>query len=376
MRATYVNIYLGNLKNNILQIRKNIPEKTKICIPVKADAYGHGAVNISKTAVECGVDYLAVATVAEGIELRNEGITNTPILILSIPQPSEITEVLQYNLIPVVQDEEFIFLLESLAQKNKKNVPVHLKIDTGMGRIGCLPEEAIDLAKKIALSKWLKLDGIFSHLPVPDSTDIQDRNFTANQIKIFKDTVGKIKLSGIEPGICHISSSAAVLYYPEFSMDMVRPGLAIYGYYPNNKNDDISLLPVMELCSTIVAIRHMKKGQTVSYGRTWEAPCDCDIGVLPIGYGDGLLRVYGKNLQVSINGKKYPVCGRICMDQCMVFLGNNGNSVSRWDKTVIFGPKSFGAFQDASDIAAAADTIPYEITCGINKRVPRIYING
>ncbi len=381
MRATYTNIYLSNIKNNIQEIKKISPSKTKICIPVKADAYGHGAVNVSKIAMECGVDYLAVATVPEAIELRQADI-NLPIIVLSVPNPSEINEIFSFNLIPVVQDEEFLNLLGVFALEKNQNISIQLKIDTGMGRIGCLPEDVLNLVKKINSSKCIKLDGMFTHLPVPDSILSEDIEYTKKQIQLFNDIVLQVKEAGFNPGICHMASSGGVLNYPEATFDMVRPGLAIYGYYPGDINFEylqkqdinVSLLPAMELCSKIVAIRNIKKGQSVSYGRTWVAPYDCEIGVLPIGYGDGLLRNYGKNLQVSINGKNYPICGRVCMDQCMVFLGKD-SGVSRWDKAIIFGPKDKGAILDASDIACYAQTIPYEITCGINKRVPRVYIN-
>ena len=379
MRATYANIYLDNIKHNIEEIRKIIPSTTKMCVPVKADAYGHGAVNVSKIAIDCGVDYLAVAAVSEAIELRNAGI-NIPIIVLSIPNPSEINDFFTFNLIPVVQDEEFLDLLESICSQINTEISIQLKIDTGMGRIGCHPEDVMKLIKKIYSSKWIKLDGIFSHLPVSDSVLPEDIEYTNNQIDLFKNIISQVKEAGFNPGICHISNSGGVLNYPEAMLDMVRPGLAIYGYYPGDisydylteNNIEVSLLPAMELCSNIVAIRKMKKGQSISYGRTWYAPYDCEIGVLPIGYGDGLLRNYGKNLQVSINGKNYPICGRICMDQCMVFLGTD-SGISRWDKAVIFGPKNREAVLDASDIANYAETIPYEITCGINKRVPRVF---
>lgn len=381
MRATFANIYLDNIRHNISEIRRLIPSGTMICVPVKADAYGHGAVPVARVAVECGAEYLAVATVAEGAALRSAGIA-VPVLVLSLPHPSELAEVVEQGLVPAVQDEEFIRLLGSEAEARRRTISVHLKVDTGMGRIGCVPGEAVRLADMVASSRWLSLGGMFTHLPVPDSASPDDEAFTAGQLSLFGDVVSAVRAAGISPGICHAASSAAVLRYPEASLDMVRPGLAVYGYYPGDVDASfldgirrpVLLKPAMELRTTVVAVRRVRKGQSVSYGRTWIAPEDCDIGVLPLGYADGLLRHYGGHVKVTINGRAFPLCGRICMDQCMVCLGN-GSGVSRWDEAVVFGPRELGSAQDASGIACAAGTIPYEITCGVNRRVPRVYKN-
>lgn len=382
MRATFANIYLDNLRHNILEIKKIIPKATKICIPVKADAYGHGAEAISKESLKCGVDYFAVAAVAEGVQLRQANIS-IPILVLSLPNPSEFDEIIDNNLTPVIFDSQLIEMFATTAQKHNKVVSVHLKVDTGMGRIGCKIEDALSLAKEISNNKWLSLAGIFTHFPVADSLDEKDKEYTLTQIKSFNNLIQQIKAEGINPGICHCSNSAGIFCYPEACFDMVRPGLITYGYYPgditaeylNSIGKKVELKPVMELRSRIVAINHMEKGKSVSYGREWIATEDSYIGVLPLGYADGLLRNYGKNLLVAIEGKGYPICGRICMDQCMVYLGNTC-SIERWHEVIVFGPKEKGALQDASDIATRANTIPYEVTCGIDKRVPRIYIGG
>ena len=196
--------------------------------------------------------------------------------------------------------------------------------------------------------------------------------------------VNTIRQLGIEPGLCHAANSSAVFEYPESHFDMVRPGLVIYGYYPGDITESylnggsskvkspVHLKPLMDVRSSIVAIKQVKKGESISYGRQWVAQEDCQVGVIPAGYGDGLLRRYGDNLEVTINGKLYPVCGRICMDQCMIYLGVD-SKVSRWDEVIIFGPAEHGALQSAQDIASKAGTISYEITCGIAQRVPRVY---
>jgi len=353
----------------------------KLCIPVKADAYGHGAVPVAHTAVDCGADYLAVAAVSEGVELRKAGIT-LPILVLSLPQPSEFTEIIERHLTPSLCDSELIKMLNVTATAMGRRVPIHLKVDTGMGRIGCSPKEAPDLAKLIFQSQGVSLEGVFTHFAVSDSLLPEDVAYTKRQIETFQRVIQSIRDLGIEPGICHAANSAAVFQYPEAHFDMVRPGLVIYGYYPgditeeylNGKNpqEPVHLKPLMDVRSSIVAIKQVKRGESISYGRQWVAQEDCHVGVIPAGYGDGLLRRYGENLQVTINGRLYPVCGRICMDQCMIYLGVD-SPVSRWDEVIVFGPREHGALQSAQDIADKAGTISYEITCGIDQRVPRVY---
>ena len=381
MRATFANIYMGNLRNNIEQVQGKLSPGVKLCIPVKADAYGHGAVPVAHTAVDCGADYLAVAAVSEGVELRKAGIT-LPILVLSLPQPSEFTEIIERQLTPSLCDSELIKMLNVTATAMGRRVPIHLKVDTGMGRIGCSPKEAPDLAKLIFQSQGVSLEGVFTHFAVSDSLLPEDVAYTKRQIETFQRVIQSIRDLGIEPGICHAANSAAVFQYPEAHFDMVRPGLVIYGYYPgditeeylNSKNPQapVHLKPLMDVRSSIVAIKQVKRGESISYGRQWVAQEDCHVGVIPAGYGDGLLRRYGENLQVTINGRLYPVCGRICMDQCMIYLGVD-SPVSRWDEVIVFGPREHGALQSAQDIADKAGTISYEITCGIDQRVPRVY---
>ena len=385
MRATFANIYMGNLRSNIEQIRRRLAPGVRLCIPVKADAYGHGAVPVAHTAVECGADYLAVAAVSEGVELRKAGIT-IPILVLSLPKPSEFTEIIERHLTPSLCDSELIRMLNVTATAMGRKVPIHLKVDTGMGRIGCTAAEAPELARLIAQSQGVYLDGVFTHFAVSDSLLPDDVAYTRRQIGTFQQVIDSIRRLDIDPGICHAANSAAVFQYPEAHFDMVRPGLVVYGYYPGDITEEylngvvggkdapsaVHLQPLMDVRSSIVAVKQVRRGESISYGRQWVAQEDCQVGVIPAGYGDGLLRRYGENLQVTINGRLYPVVGRICMDQCMIDLGTD-SSVSRWDEVIIFGPQEHGALQSAQDIADKAGTISYEITCGIAQRVPRVY---
>lgn len=370
MRATKAVIHLENLRHNILEIKKIVSPGVRLCVPVKADGYGHGAAKVAVAAIRAGASFLAVASIQEGIDLRNAGIV-APILSLSLPTPEEIPGIIANSITPLVFDSEFISDLGIAAKKMNRVIPVHLKIDTGMGRIGCFPEDSVKIAKLVSNESHLFLEGVCTHLAVSDSLDKDDIEFTRLQIKRFEDSVKNIREAGINPGIVHCSASGGVLQYPEAHFDMVRPGILIYGYSPSKElNAKINLKPVMELVTKVVSIRKVPAGTSISYGRKWIAGEDTFIGTLPVGYADGLLRKLSPGLCVLIKGKKYPVVGRICMDQCMINLGNSGE-VQRWDDAVIFGPDPMG--NSAENLAELLDTIPYEVTCGINKRVPRIY---
>ena len=371
MRATQAHINLDNLHENINTIKKYVKQGTKLCCAVKADGYGHGAVRVSVAALKAGASFLAVASISEGIELREAGIV-APILSLSLPLKDEIPSLIVHSITPLVFDTEFIDQLNDVAISMHRKIPVHLKIDTGMGRVGCSKEEASTLAKKIAVSEGRYLEGVGTHLACADSLIEDDIAYTKKQINNFSYAVNQIKKEGINPGILHCSNSGAIFLHPEAHFDMVRPGIVIYGYSSCAKEMGIDLKPVMEFSSQIVAIKHFKKGDSVSYDRTWVANEDCDIGVIPAGYADGLLRRLSPGLEVSINGKMYPIVGRICMDQCMVYLGKKYD-VKRWDKVIFFGPEK--NCNTAEDLANSIETISYEILCGVNKRVPRIYID-
>ncbi len=264
----------------------------------------------------------------------------------------------------------------------EEKYPVFLAVDTGMGRIGCLPEEAETFAKEINSSSSLKLAGMITHFAVSDGISEAAVEYTKKQFEQFKYAIEKVQKAGINPGIRTCSASAAGIAIPEYQLDMVRPGIILYGYYADevtksyleSKNISLDLKPVMQFETKVAAIRHFVPGRSISYGRTWICKKETDIAVLPVGYADGLLRRNSPGLKVSINGKAYPIVGRICMDQCMVDLGNGNKEVKRWDKAIIFGPKDKGALFDADDIAKATGTISYEIMTSVSSRVERIIL--
>ncbi|MDR2900004.1 MAG: alanine racemase [Treponema sp.] len=371
MRATKAIIHLDCLKANIESIRRKIGPRVRICVPIKADAYGHGATRVAVAAIRAGAACLAVASVQEGIELRESGIV-APILLLSLPLLEELPAVVEHHLTLMVSDADIAEALDIEAQRQCEIADVHIKIDTGMGRIGCNPCEAAELATFISTCDSLRYTGTASHFSAADSVNPDDIAYTKHQISIFKDAVEKIKAAGIDPGIIHIANSGAVILHEDSYFDMVRPGLLIYGYPPiESMANTVPVKPVMEIVTNIVFTKQVKKGDYVSYGRTWQAREDTVLATLPIGYADGLPRALSSHFSVCINGTRYPLVGRICMDQCMVDLGLNP-PVSRWDQVTVFGGED--ASFDAADIAKKLETIPYEITCNINKRVPRVYL--
>lgn len=384
MRLTYAKINLKNLKNNIKNFSSLLKPETKICAAVKADAYGNGAVRCAKAALEAGASFLAIAAVSEGIELRNAGI-KAPLLMLSLSNPEEFEDLVKYEITPLVFDVEFINALDSfITEKNlcKEKFSVHLAIDTGMGRIGCLSNEAAEIAKAIVSSKNLTLGGMCTHFAVADSLKPEDIKYTEDQYNDFMKAVKNVEDAGINPGIRHCANSPALVNHPEWQLDMVRPGIIVYGYYCDEvtkkyleeKNTPVELKPVMTLISGVCAIRHFEKGKSISYGHTWTAEKETDIAVIPVGYGDGFLRRFNDVVKPVINGREYSICGRICMDQLMIDIGKNNDDVKRWDKVILFGDKDEGAKVDAQYIADKTGTIPYEIMTGITKRVERVYV--
>jgi alanine racemase len=370
MRATRAIVHLDSFLGNFKAIQEKIGQNRQICVPVKADAYGHGAAEISRVSLAIGASCLGVADVQEGAALRvSVPDVSVPILLFSQPLPSEIPEIIKHVLTPLVSDGEFIAMLGKTAAEVKIRLPVHLKIDTGMRRMGCAPAEAPSLAKQISACPSLTYAGTATHLAVSDSSVPEDIAYTKQQIAGFKETLEQIRAESVDPGIVHAANSGAVALHPEAWFDMVRPGIILYGYnLAGTPSPEVK--PVMELRSNVALIKRVKKGETVSYGRAWTADRDTHIAVLPVGYADGLPRLASNKWQAVINGKTYPLVGRICMDQCMADLGPGaGTDVRRWDEASIFG----GPAPDARILAERIGTIPYEITCNINKRVPRVY---
>ncbi|RPJ09406.1 MAG: alanine racemase [Spirochaetaceae bacterium] len=371
MRATRAIIRLDNLRHNI-QIVKELVSRTgkeiKISMAVKADAYGHGAIKIAHVALEEGVYSLGVATVDEGMELREAGI-KAPILLLGFPLPEEIAQIVSADMTPYVADLELTRLFEKEALKQGKRLPVHLKIDTGMGRIGCQPSSVPQIAAAIAVSHNLAIEGLATHFPLSDTTDPA---FTLAQAEMIKSILSDLAKANLRPPIVSAANSGAIIAMPETYFNMVRPGIMLYGYYPSKEQGrSLALKPVMELVTRINFLKKVKKGTPLSYGHTWTADQDTWIATLPAGYGDGYSRLLSNRGYVNIGGKRYPVRGRVCMDQTLVDIGPVCTA-NLYDDVMLFGNCENGP--DAEEIALLMNTIPYEVTCLITRRVPRVYV--
>lgn len=364
LRDAYAEIDLNALRHNFIEIRRKINPASKLCAVVKANAYGHGAVEVSKIAIECGADFLGVATIEEGLELRREEFT-LPILILGLIPLRSAEVVVENDLTATVASFKLAEKISVAAAKLNKLAKIHLKIETGMGRIGVAPDNAQELAVKISRLPNVELEGMFSHFADADS---DDRTFTNHQIEIFKETATKIRKAGVAIKICHIAESAAALDIPEAHFDMVRSGIINYGLYPSeNFPHTIELRPVMKLVARIAYLKKISAGVSIGYGREFIAERDSVIATLPLGYADGYIRAY-KNFHVEIRGQLAPIVGRVCMDQTMVDV-TDIDGVKVGDEVILFGSDLISV----DDAARHLNTINYEITCLVSARVPKIY---
>ena len=317
---TCAHTHLGNIRKNIENIRAAVGPECKILAAVKANAYGHGAVEVSRAVAEAGADWLGIATVPEGIELRAAGI-ELPVLKFSPVFPEETEAALRSRITLTVCNEADAANVQDAAESLGITAAVHMKVDTGMGRIGVEPENAPDLAEYIENKCGsVILEGVFTHLPVSDD---KDPDYTEEQIERFKGIVEKITENiGRKPPLVHCSNSGGVLAHPSGRLDMVRPGIMIYGCYPDSETPKtIELHPGMSVTTRVSFIKRVEKGTSIGYGRTWTAPDDCWIATIPVGYADGYSRLFSNRSRVLINGRSYPLVGRVCMDQSMVNLG-------------------------------------------------------
>lgn len=363
-RPTWCEIDLNALEYNFKQVKAHILPDTRVLVCVKSDAYGHGIVPVSKKLVSLGVDYLGVASIDEGMALRKAGI-NLPILVLGMVLPSDIEPIFKYNLTQTVCTEELARALNKMAQRYKKIANIHIKIDTGMGRLGVLCSDAFNFIKKINKFEFLNIEGIFTHFPCADI----DFSFTQYQIKIFDELIDKLQESNIHIPLCHAANSMGVIGYRKSHFNLVRPGLIIYGLYPK-KNIKIELKPVMSLKSRIIYLKRVPKGCGISYGHIYRTNRPTTIVTLPLGYGDGYPRNLSNKADVLINKKRFRITGRICMDQILVDVGDS--KVKIGDEVILIGSGRKDRIT-AEELAYKSVTIPYEIVCGIGNRIPRIY---
>jgi alanine racemase len=370
LRPTWAEINLDNLAHNMKEIRK-ISKSKEIIAVIKADAYGHGAIETAPILLENGASRLAVAVITEAIELRNGGI-DAPIIILGYTPLNFAKEIVDNDLEITVYSYEYAEALSKEAEKFNKKVKVHIAVDTGMGRIGFLAQEdCVKDVYKISKLSNIIIEGLFSHF---SSSDEKDKEYTINQLEKYNWFYNKLKQMGVNINIRHIANSAAVIDLPEVHMEAVRPGVIIYGYYPSEEVDKekLDLKPVLSLKANVIHVKTLPGGEFISYGRKYMTPKESSIATIPIGYADGYTRLLFNKAKCIIRDKIVPVVGRICMDQCMIDV-TEVEGVKVGDEVILMGENN-GLKITADDLAEAIGTINYEIVCMISKRVPRVYI--
>ncbi len=372
VRPVFAEIDLDSLTFNLNGIKK-LTNGAEMIGVVKADAYGHGAVDIVPTLLENGVSRLAVAVISEAVELRSAGIL-VPIMILGYTPMILALDIFKYGLEPTVFSYEYVKKLSKLAEKEHIIVKVHIAVDTGMGRIGFLPnEESVEDVYKISELPNIVIEGLFSHF---STSDEGNKDYTNIQLQKYKWFVKKLQDKGVIIKVRHIANSAAIMDLPNTHFEAVRPGIILYGYYPSSevKKENLKLKPVMTLKTNIVHIKTLKKGDYISYGRKFQCTKDSIIATIPVGYADGYSRLMNSKARVIINDKFAPVVGRICMDQCMIDI-TNIKGIEVGDEVILMGQSENCKF-NADDMAEIMGTINYEIICMISKRVPRVYIKN
>lgn len=368
MRPTYALINLSHLRYNFLQIRKRV-KYSKVLAVVKADAYGHGMHECVEAYEKLGLrgpDYYGLALIEEAIELRKSGLTKKPILTFSPFRLDEIDEYVKYKIETTICNENILSKVGRL--KTNKPLPVHVNIDTGMGRLGIFHSRAADFIKKLTSKEQFYIAGCYTHFATSDEAD---KSYANLQLKRFQKVITELRNQGIPDFISHTANSGAILDMPESYMDMVRPGISLYGYYPSlETSESINLKPVMSIISSISSIKKISRGDSVSYGRKFTANRSTNIASLPVGYADGLDRLLTNRMQVIIEDKLFNQVGRVTMDRILINIKNH--NLREGNKVILIG-KSKSTQITAWDWSKILNTIPYEITCNISKRVPRRY---
>ena len=366
-RATRAIIDLGAISHNVAAIRRKIGDQKGLMAVVKADGYGHGAVEVSRTALRSGADSLAVAIPEEAQQLREAGI-EAPILVLGLIQPDEAWKVVNSRSDQTVSSIALLEALDWEAGKASTQVNVHVKVETGLGRIGLEPHDAAPFLRRARTYRNLKIAGLFSHFSAADE---RDKTFSRHQLQLFEEAMREIEQAGIELPQRHMANSAATLDLPESYYDVVRPGLIIYGLYPSAEvSHSINVKPAMTLKTRICYLKTVPPGTPISYGRTFVTRKQTRVATLPLGYGDGYRRALANKGEVLVRGRRVPVIGRICMDMCMIDVSDVPD-VQAGDEAIVFG-----AGLPAEEVAAKIGTINYEVVTTVGKRVPRVYVNG
>lgn len=365
VRPTRLEVDLDAIRHN-LGVLAAAAAGAEVCAVVKADGYGHGAVDVARAALQAGVTHLAVALVEEGEQLRDGGI-DVPILLLSEPPVAAASRLLAAGLTPSVHTREMGDALDVLARRRAAPVRVHLCVDTGMGRVGAPPDQWDSLLA--AAADWhVEVEGVWTHLARADEPD---QPTTTEQLARFADLLDRVRAAGFAPWRVHAANSAATLLHPDAAFDLVRPGIAVYGLSPapDVTADAHGLRQALRLVTEVAFAKHVPAGTPLSYGHTWQAPTDGWVATVPAGYADGVPRLVSNAVDVLLDGVRRPLVGRVTMDQSMVWCADRAPTVG--DEVVLLGGQG-DAFVSVDEWAAAAGTISYEIACGISSRVPRV----
>jgi len=368
-RSTWAEIDLAALVYNFKEVRKKVGPDVGVMAIVKAQGYGHGMVQISRALEKEGVNYFGVTSPFEAFFLRKEKIESA-ILILGPTMLDQAKEIIAKNITQTICTKEIALALAGECKRLKKRLKVHIEVDTGMGRTGVPHQRALKLIKEIIKIPELVVEGTFTHFSTADE---EDKSFTKEQIRRFKEVLEKLEGEGIDIPLRHAANSAGVLNFPESYFNMVRPGLALYGIYSSEYvSRSLDLHPVMSLKSKVTYLKRVKKGATISYGKTYVTNKDTTIAILPIGYEDGYNRLLSNKGEVIIKGKRVRIAGRVCMDQTILDVGEVPD-VKVDDEVVLIGKQGQERIS-IEEIAKRVNTVPHEVVCRIAGRVPRIYL--
>lgn len=377
VKRTWAVISLNAIEHNYNVIRNKVADDTKVCCVIKADGYGHGAVELSQIYEKLGADFFAVSNIDEGIEIRKSG-SKLPIVILGYTPVSEAENLAEYDISQAVFSLEYAKELSEKCVEEDCICKMHIKVDSGMSRIGFMCQEfprdeySIEEICEACCLPNLEVEGLFTHFCVSDE-DAEGREFTNKQYENFIHVRDSLKKRGVDISVVHCSNSGAIEDYPETCCDMVRAGIILYGLAPSSKlADRLDLVPAMTLKTVVAFVKEVQKGATISYGRTFTADRKMKIATVPIGYADGFIRQNAKDGYMMVNGKKAKIVGRICMDQTMLDV-TDIEDVKTGDEVVVFGTGENGE-PTADSLAENTGTINYETVCLVGKRVPRIYI--
>ena len=370
LRPAWAEIDLDAIAYNTRNIKKLIGDKDLIAV-VKANCYGHGVIDIIPTLLENGVSRFAVAMISEALEIRDNKIT-TPVMILGFTPLYLGEELINNNIEQTVYDLDYARELSKIALTLNKKAKIHIAIDTGMGRIGFLPnEKSIDNITEICSLEGIEVIGIFTHF---STSDEKDKEYSHEQFTKMLSVMDTLKKRGIDIPLKHVANSGAIIDLPDTYLDAVRAGIILYGYYPSDEIDknNLALKPALTLKATITNVKTLEKDMYVSYGRTFKTSNETIVATIPVGYADGYLRKLAENGKVIIKGEFAPIIGRICMDQFMIDVTNIPD-VKIGDEVILLGEKN-GLKYNADDMAKKLDTINYEVTCMLKSRLPRVYI--